>query len=212
MRLQRALWLPLLSLALGVLLSAESTETAEETSATREDRLAHAAAAGDGEAALELVHMLQTRAAVIAEDDAEEAASLQNEALRLLRVQAEAGHAKAMNNLGVVHKDGLHGAAHSDELAVKWFAGAAEQGLAVAEFNVAVMLLAGRGCDKDERLAAAMLIQAADRGDEDAMLRLAKLYADGVGVARDDEAAMAWLKRAASRGHPRARELVSDEL
>merc|ERR1712139_117693 len=118
-------------------------------------------------------------------------------AMELLEQAAKSGHAKSMNNLGLMHKEGVRGAPQNDAVAVKWFAEAAEKHLSVAELNLAAILLTGRGTEKDEKLAAVMLTRAAESGDTDAMLKLAKLYVNGTGVPSSQAHSLGWLNKAA---------------
>eukprot|EP00747_Dinoflagellata_sp_TGD_P107217 gnl/TRDRNA2_/TRDRNA2_170066_c0_seq1.p1 gnl/TRDRNA2_/TRDRNA2_170066_c0~~gnl/TRDRNA2_/TRDRNA2_170066_c0_seq1.p1 ORF type:complete len:223 (+),score=73.59 gnl/TRDRNA2_/TRDRNA2_170066_c0_seq1:75-743(+) len=175
----------------------------------------------EAEAKFTEAHKLQKQAATLLKEfagkpqDHPEASKLQKDAIVLLKAAAKAGHAKAMNNLGVMHKAGLHGAPKGDEMAVKWFAEAAEKGLAEGEVNLASMLLAGRGVEKDEKLALVMLHRAADKGDDDAMLQLAKHYAynaTGLSMVEQERTAMDWLRKAAAKGNERAKELLHTEL
>jgi len=180
-------------------------------------KLAENAKGGDNEACFELAHLYLMRF----DTSPEELKISQKEGRRLLETAAAAGHAKSMNNLGVMFKDGLHGAERNDVLAVKWFAEAAEMGdLAAAELNLGIMLMKGRGVpEPDERLGISMLHRAANNGDEDAMMWLAKIYADGNGTSgklvqnASESLAMDWLKKAAAKGHKKAEALLKhDEL
>jgi uncharacterized protein len=63
-------------------------------------------------------------------------------ALRLWNSLADSGDAEAQNNLGVMYRDGL-GVKQSDEEAHRLFGLAAAKGLAVAQYNLAVIYARG---------------------------------------------------------------------
>jgi len=69
-------------------------------------------------------------------------------AFRLWRPLAEQGNAGAQNSLGKIYEDGLS-VPQDDAEAVKWYRMAADQGYAVAQFNLAVMYSIGSdGCSR----------------------------------------------------------------
>ncbi len=85
---------------------------------------------------------------------------------------------------------------------------AADEGLAVAQLNVAVMLDSGRGTPHDAARAATYYALAASQGVARAAYDLGQLYADGEGVPRNPDLALAWLKRAAASGVPAAYDRI----
>ena len=64
-------------------------------------------------------------------------------ALRLFQVDAERGNAAAQNNVGVIYEAGLS-VDPDDRVAERWYRRAADQGLADAQFNLAVLLATRR--------------------------------------------------------------------
>jgi uncharacterized protein len=76
---------------------------------------------------------------------------------------------------------------------------AANQGLAVAQFNLGLMYEIGRGVPKDDAQALTWYRRAADQGDANAQFSLGAKYARGQGVARDDAEAHKWRLLAAAR-------------
>ena len=80
---------------------------------------------------------------------------------------------------------------HADR-AFAEFLSAAEQGLPEAEFNVAVMLDAGRGTNADALQAAVWYARAAAHGDRRAAYNLALLYENGQAVPKNSALARAW--------------------
>src|SRR5215475_304414 len=95
-----------------------------------------------------------------------------NEAVRLFRLAAAKNLAGAQINLGRTYQEGL-GLAKDDVQAAHWYQLAAAQHEPVGEFYYALMLLAGRGVDKDFQKAGELLRQAADRAYMPAQLTLA---------------------------------------
>jgi localization factor PodJL len=81
---------------------------------------------------------------------------------------------------------------------------AAAAGEPLAEFELALRLVEGRGVAKDPRAAAQWFEQAAVRDLPIAQYRLAALYEKGIGVARDPQLAMSWYTKAATAGNARA--------
>jgi hypothetical protein len=76
----------------------------------------------------------------------------------------------------------------------------AEQGMAAAQFNVAVLYEQGLGVTKSDVEAARWYGAAAERGDVGAQLKIGSLYEQGVGVARDLDRAGFWYDEAARGG------------
>ena len=76
--------------------------------------------------------------------------------------------------------------------AARWLSKAAEQGMAEAQFDYAVVLLRGLGLTKDEPKAVPYLRAAAQKGLASAQNRLAYVYAEGVGVKKSPQEAAKW--------------------
>jgi hypothetical protein len=76
----------------------------------------------------------------------------------------------------------------------------AEQGMAAAQFNLAVLYEQGLGVAKNDVEAARWYRAAAERGDVAAQLKTGSLYEQGVGVARDVDRAGFWYGEAAKGG------------
>jgi TPR repeat protein len=88
---------------------------------------------------------------------------------------------------------------------VQWFRKAAEQGHAMAQFNLGVMYANGEGVPKDDAEAVKWFRKAAEQGDAKAQFNLGVMYAEGRGVPRNDVAAYAWMNLAAAGGHKEAK-------
>ena len=76
----------------------------------------------------------------------------------------------------------------------------AEQGDAVAQYNLGLMYDEGQGVPQDYEAAAQWYRRAAEQGYAAAQSNLGVMYAKGQGVLKDDKAAVQWLRRAAEQG------------
>src|SRR3984957_2338166 len=77
----------------------------------------------------------------------------------------------------------------------------AEQGNAVAQYNLGVMYAQGQGVSQDYAAAASWYLKAAEQGNADAQVNLGILYGMGQGVPQDYAAAHMWFNLAAARGN-----------
>lgn len=77
---------------------------------------------------------------------------------------------------------------------------AADQGDALAQYNLGALYARGRGVGKDLGEAAKWFRLAAEQGNGLAEYYLAMLYVSGNGVARDTELAAHWFRKAATHG------------
>ncbi|MDF1722507.1 MAG: tetratricopeptide repeat protein [Minwuia sp.] len=117
---------------------------------------------------------------------------------------AEGGDPKAQFNLGALYDAGDGVAADPARATALWTA-AADQGLAIAAHNLALLELELAGNDP-VRIDAARtrLEQAADAGLSRARYTLGKMMLDGVGGDADATRAIAHIRRAAEDGYARA--------
>jgi hypothetical protein len=115
-------------------------------------------------------------------------------------VKANHGNPAAQSYLGFLHINGEEGVEKNAAEAVKWFGLAARQGLAEAQFNLALILANGDGVPKDAAQAAHWCRLAAEQGFAPAQDRLGVMYIQGEGVARDEAEALAWFEVAARAG------------
>ena len=76
----------------------------------------------------------------------------------------------------------------------------AEQGNAVAQYNLGQMYRNGDGVTEDDSQAVYWYRKAAEQGDSDAQLKLGFMYANGEGVTEDDTQAVYWYRKAAEQG------------
>ena len=87
----------------------------------------------------------------------------------------------------------------------------AEQGNAMAQYNLGVLYATGQGVKRDYREAAKWYRRAAAQGVVHAQHKLGNLYLQGHGVPRNAELAHLWHSLAAAQGHADA-ALVRDKL
>jgi len=130
------------------------------------------------------------------------------QALRIWRPLAEAGHSLAQYNLGVAYARGLS-VERNMLTATYWWERSALQGHRDASYNLG--LVYARGDDKvaqDLILAAHWWRQAAIRGDALAQFNLGMMYARGEGVQRDVETAIYWWKASANQGFDGAKKML----
>ena len=80
----------------------------------------------------------------------------------------------------------------------------AEQGNAIAQFNLAIMYKKGRGVPKDYTKAVEWFRKAADQGDALAKYQLGKMYLSGHGVRQNDAEAFKWIQGSAELGYSKA--------
>ena len=92
-----------------------------------------------------------------------------------------------------------HGVTQDYAEAARWYRKAAEQGYAIAQFNLGSMYNNGQGVKKDYAEAFHWYRKAADQGDADAQANLGYAYETGQGVSQDFVEAHMWLNLAASR-------------
>ena len=76
----------------------------------------------------------------------------------------------------------------------------AEQGDAVAQFNLGVMYANGEGVPEDDVEAVRWYRMAAEQGLAMAQSNLGAVYANGEGVPEDDAEAVRWYRKAAEQG------------
>lgn len=116
---------------------------------------------------------------------------------------AEAAHADAQNNLGIMYSQG-RGVVQDYEEAARWFRMAADHGSHLAQFNLGQMLAEGRGVGLDYEEAARLHQMAAENGVVLAQLSLGYMYEFGQGVQLDLTEAHRWYRAAAEQGNATA--------
>ena len=81
---------------------------------------------------------------------------------------------------------------------------AANQGFAVAQYNLGVRYDDGEGVPKDDAEAVKWYRKAAEQGDAGAQCNLGIMYQFGDGVPKDDVEAVKWYRKAADQGYAQA--------
>jgi TPR repeat protein len=94
--------------------------------------------------------------------------------------------------MGVLYANG-QGVPQSYKEAGRWYRRAADQGDAVAQFNLGVRYANGQGVPQNDELAGRWYRRAAQQGHARAQSNLGVLYANGQGVPKDVIRAYMWL-------------------
>jgi TPR repeat protein len=115
-----------------------------------------------------------------------------------LDAQANAGDAQAQFWLGALYTEGQSA---EPQTAFIWCRLAAQQGLPLAQANLASMYLRGYGTQKDLAAAAVWYEKSALQNDAVSQFELANLYFRGEGIPQDHEKSAEWYKCAAKQGH-----------
>jgi TPR repeat protein len=89
------------------------------------------------------------------------------------------------------------------------FSLAAEDGLDLAQYNLAILYFMGQGVEKDVDLAFKWTEAAAKQGHSAAQYNLGSLYYSGDGTPEDLDEAINWYSKAAESGHPEAAFLLA---
>jgi TPR repeat protein len=130
------------------------------------------------------------------------------EALRIWRPMAEAGHSLAQYNLGVAYARGL--SVERDMLvATYWWERSALQGHRDASYNLGLIYARGESKIAQDLIRAAhWWQQAAIHGDAMAQFNLGMMYARGEGVKQNIETAIHWWKVSADQGFDGAKKML----
>ena len=138
------------------------------------------------------------------------------QAVLWFRKAAEQGNAHAQCNLGLMLVvdtslrqasalgyalgSGVPQNVPQNDEALLWFRKAAEQGDAIAQFNLGLLYYYGDGVPQDYVKAASWYRKAAEQGYAGAQAGLAALYYKGEGVSQDYTATAFWFRKAAEQG------------
>ena len=120
-----------------------------------------------------------------------------------LQTIAEQNDPLAQHALGLMYAEGASVPRDRAE-AARWYAKAAEQGLAQSQYNLAVSYYTGIGVRQDYALAAQWYRKAAAQGDSRAQNNLGYMYDTGRGVEVDAAQAVYWYQFAATAGNVNA--------
>ncbi len=122
---------------------------------------------------------------------------------------AEAGQMDGQFGMGLLYANGF-GVDMNDELALKWYGLADDQGHAEAPANLAVMHANGWGVPQSNEMALKWYTLAADQGVTQAQVSLGKMYRDGFGTDKDAVQARKWFAIAANLGDSNAGYKLED--
>lgn len=106
---------------------------------------------------------------------------------------AQAGVARAQNNVGACFAEGL-GIERDAKLALRWLTLAAEAGDPVGQRNLAAAFFKGEGADHDYGRAAELYRAAAEQGDGPAQDMLSWMLLEGDCIPLDVVEALRWAK------------------
>lgn len=100
------------------------------------------------------------------------------------------------------YEDGVNAALAGDfATAYREFSLAAEAGLPLAQYNLAILYFTGQGVERDMAQAFEWTLRAAEQGHVEAQANLGSLYLNGDGTEADAEAGVRWLSSAARSDH-----------
>ena len=116
-----------------------------------------------------------------------------------IRASADDGDASSQMLAGYMSMIGVQGTADRRE-ANRWFLAAAQQENTVAQYEIALALVNGRGLERNEAEGAAWMTRAAEQGSLEAQTALGLFYQEGTGVEKSVTSAMHWFRKASDRG------------
>ncbi|HEV8690346.1 MAG TPA: tetratricopeptide repeat protein, partial [Ideonella sp.] len=122
------------------------------------------------------------------------------ESLADIRTRAQTGDARHQLYLGALYEFGEKGLKRDFPEAAKWYAKAADQGLARAQVRLGFLYEEGKGVGADIGKAVALYTQSAEQGDAWGQAALGLSYMQGRGVEQKDEQAARWFRLAAEQG------------
>tara|TARA_R110001592_G_scaffold22864_3_gene90455 strand:- start:2439 stop:3014 length:576 start_codon:yes stop_codon:yes gene_type:complete len=103
------------------------------------------------------------------------------------------------------YEEGVTAAQNGDyATALHEFQLAADDGLDLAQYNLAILYFTGRGVEQDYSQALHWTTKAAEQGHLNAQFNLGALYYTGTGTAVDLEKSLLWYTRAAEGQHGEA--------
>lgn len=129
-------------------------------------------------------------------------------ALRLYRVAADRGNARAQFNVGYFYRKGFGVTADAAQAAI-WYRKAADQGYATAQNNLGFLYSAGEGVPRDPMQAHHWYQKAAEQGNASAQNNLGWMYLRGEGMTKDTAQARFWFEKAAAQGNRNAQDALA---
>lgn len=134
--------------------------------------------------------------------------ALYKKAYEKATLRANDGDPSAQFVLGKIFDYGNGGVTQNQEVAVRWYLRAAEQGYPGAQFNLGNCYQLGEGVKEDKAQAVYWYRQAALQGDADSQYMLGLCYASGEGVTKSTPKAIEWLQKSSNQGHKLARDIL----
>jgi TPR repeat protein len=122
------------------------------------------------------------------------------EAMRLLRLSAEAGDAMSQYDLGVMYGRGER-VPQDHQLSAIWYQKAADQGNPNAVYGLGRMYMDGDGVPQDSAKAIRLFKLAVEQDGSEAANTLGTMYLVGNGVHQSITKARRWLQKATELGH-----------
>lgn len=117
---------------------------------------------------------------------------------------AAVGYPRAQHALATRYYYGLHDTPQDFAKAVALYRLAAEQGLADAQYDLALSYYNGEGVSKDLDESHKWLMLAAKQNYAQAQYLLYYFYKDGMAVVKEEKEALRWLTKAVDNKHPEA--------
>ena len=118
------------------------------------------------------------------------------------------GDPSAQFVLGKIYDYGNGGVEQNQEIAVRWYLRAAEQGYPGAQFNLGNCYQLGEGVKEDKEQAVYWYRQAAIQGDADSQYMLGLCYASGEGITKSTPKAIEWFQKSSQQGHRLAQDIL----
>ena len=121
---------------------------------------------------------------------------------------ANGGDPSAQFVVGKIFDYGNGGVEQNQEVAVRWYRRAAEQGYPGAQFNMGNCCQLGEGVAMNKEEAVYWYRQASLQGDADSQYMLGLCYASGEGVTKNARKAIEWFKESSRQGHRLAQDIL----
>ncbi len=123
-------------------------------------------------------------------------------------LHANEGDPSAQFIVGKIFDYGNGGVKQDQEVAVRWYRRAAEQGYPGAQFNMGNCCQLGEGIKEDKEQAVYWYRQAANQDDADSQYMLGLCYASGEGVTKSNSKAIEWFQKSSRQGHRLAQDIL----
>lgn len=134
--------------------------------------------------------------------------SLYKKAYEKAMKRANDGDPSSQFVLGKIFDYGNGGVEQNQEVAVRWYLRAAEQGYPGAQFNLGNCYQLGEGVKENKEQAVYWYRQAALQGDADSQYMLGLCYASGEGVTKSTPKAIEWLQKSSRQGNRLAQDIL----